>query len=204
MAVDRAPAEAREPALRALPGQVDLLLRRLDAPPGLAARLRAVHDVAHRLIDLLRRRYPGVRVDREAVVYGAATHDIGRFIQAGELPGAGSAHARIGHLDQAEGPVADGTDVTFEDLLVRLADTICRTERVPELEQLVVEHLAAASRQEPWEAFVVLDDILGELAEGGRPRQAGTPEGQWSRSVTRRASVSSSRAGRSAGLIDHS
>jgi hypothetical protein len=36
---------------------------------------------------------------------------------------------------------------------------------VPELEQLVVEHLAAASRQEPWETFVTLDDILGELAE---------------------------------------
>jgi hypothetical protein len=163
MATYRALTEAGEPTLRALPGQVDLLLRRLDAPPTLTAQLRAVHDVAHRLIDLLRRRYPGVRIDRETVLYGAATHDIGRAVRDGELPGPESAHERIGHLGQAEVPAAEWADVTFEDLLVSLADKICRTERVPELEQLIVEHLVAASRQEPWEAFVSLDDILGEL-----------------------------------------
>jgi hypothetical protein len=173
MAPDRAPAEASEPALRALPGQVDLLLRRLDAPPRLTARLRAVHDVAHRLIDLLRRRYPGVRIDREAGLYGAATHDIGRAIRAGELPGPGSAHERIGHLGPAAGPAEVAE--TFEDLLVSLADKVCRTERVPELEQLVVQHLAAVSRQEPWEAFVALDDILGEVAEGHGLRRAANP-----------------------------
>jgi hypothetical protein len=162
MATDRTLTETGEPTLRALPGQVDLLLRRLDAPPGLTARLRAVHDVAHRLVDLLRRRYPGVRIDREAVLYGAAARDIGRSLRAGELPGLESAHAGFG---EAEEPAADWADVTFEDLLVSLADTVCGTERVPELEQLVVEHLAAASRQEPWETFVTLDDILGELAE---------------------------------------
>jgi hypothetical protein len=171
MAPDRALAEAGETTLRALPDQVDLLLRRLDAPPRLAAQLRAVHDAAHRLIDLLHRRYPGVRIDREAVLYGAATHDIGRSIRAGELAGPGSAHEGIGPLDQAGWPAADWADVTFEDLLVSLADKICRAERVPELEQLVVEHLTAASRQEPWETFVALDDILGELTEGTGPRR---------------------------------
>ena len=35
-----------DPGLRPLPERVSLLLRELDAPPRLAAHLRAVHDVA--------------------------------------------------------------------------------------------------------------------------------------------------------------
>jgi hypothetical protein len=185
VALDRALTESGEPALRALPEQVDILLRRLDVPPRLAAHLRAVHDVAHRLIDLLSRRYPGVGIDREAVLYGAATHDIGKSIRTGELSGPGSAHEKIGYrllldhgvterLARFASTHADWTraDVTFEDLLVSLADKVWKAKRVPELEQLVVDHLAAAARQEPWEAFMALDDILGELAEDADQRLA--------------------------------
>jgi HD superfamily phosphodiesterase len=185
MALDRALTESVEPALRPLPDQVEALLRRLEAPPRLAAHLRAVHDVAHRLVDLLSRRYPGVRIDREAVLYGAATHDIGKVIQTGELSGPGSAHERIGYRLLLDHGVAErlarfarthaewaGADVTFEDLLVSLADKVWKAKRVPELEQRVVDHLAAATRQEPWEVFLTLDDILAELAGDADQRLA--------------------------------
>jgi hypothetical protein len=164
---------------------VELLLRHLNVPPRLAAHLRAVHDVAYRLVDLLSRRYPGVRIDREAVIYGAATHDIGKSVRPEELSGPGSAHEEIGYRLLLDHGVAEGVarfarthaewagaDVTFEDLLVSLADKVWKGKRVPELEQLIVDHLAAASRQEPWEVFMALDDILGELAEGADQRLA--------------------------------
>jgi hypothetical protein len=182
-ALDR--ALTGEPGIRPLPDEVDRLLRRLDAPPRLAAHLRAVHDVAYRLLDLLSERYPDVTVDREAVLYGAATHDIGKSIVTEELSGPGSAHERRGHRLLLDLGVAerlarfarthaawDGPGIAFEDLLVSLADKVWKAKRVPDLEQRVVEHLAAAIGQEPWEVFMALDDMLTGLAAGADRRLA--------------------------------
>ncbi|MDG4821079.1 phosphohydrolase [Asanoa sp. WMMD1127] len=83
--------------LRPLPVEVADLLVALDAPPRLAAHLRAVHDVACQLTTALRARYPALIFDREAVHYGAATHDIGKVIHPEELSGPGSAHEPAGH-----------------------------------------------------------------------------------------------------------
>jgi hypothetical protein len=60
-----------------LPPNVAQLLERLSAPPRLAAHLRLVHDVAGQFVDLLASGHPDLIVDRDAVVFGAATHDIG-------------------------------------------------------------------------------------------------------------------------------
>ncbi|MFI6823458.1 hypothetical protein ACIBJE_21250 [Micromonospora sp. NPDC050187] len=57
-----------------------------------------------------------------------------------------------------------GTTVELEDLLVSLADKIWKAKRVPDLEQLVVDRLAAASGQEPWQTFLNLDDHLDKIA----------------------------------------
>ncbi|WP_285630767.1 HD domain-containing protein [Actinoallomurus iriomotensis] len=174
-----------EAGLRPLPEEVDGLLRRLDAPPRLGAHLRAVHDVACRLLDALYERFPGVDVDQEAVRYGAATHDVGKTYVTAELSGPGSEHERRGHrllLDHGvEERLArfarthgswDGPDVTFEDLLVSLADKVWKGKRVPHLEQRVVDHLATAVGQEPWEVFMTLDDLLTELAADADRRLA--------------------------------
>lgn len=48
----------------------------LGAPPRLAAHLRAVHDVAHQLIDWIGQRYLGLHLDR----------DPGRLL-GGDIPG---------------------------------------------------------------------------------------------------------------------
>ncbi|MEO3872455.1 hypothetical protein ABGB18_26885 [Nonomuraea sp. B12E4] len=64
-----------------LPRRAEELLRELDAPPRLAAHLRAVHDAALDLLSWLADHHPEVAVDREAVLFGAATHDIGKCRQ---------------------------------------------------------------------------------------------------------------------------
>ncbi|MEH0933920.1 hypothetical protein [Micromonospora psammae] len=56
------------------------------------------------------------------------------------------------------------TAVEFEDLLVSLADKIWKAKRVPDLEQLVVDRLAAASGEEPWQESLNLDDHLDKIA----------------------------------------
>ena len=52
-ALRRALTDRGEPPLRPLPNQVNELLESLNAPPRLAAHLRAVHDVAWQLTQAL-------------------------------------------------------------------------------------------------------------------------------------------------------
>lgn len=184
-ALDRALSEPGEPKLHQLPDRADDLLRELDAPPRLAAHLRAVHDVAHRLLDWMGEEHPDLVIDRAAVLFGAATHDIGKTIHTGELSGPGSAHEQVGYrllLDHRIDPAmarfarthADwtGPGIVIEDLVVSLADKVWKAKRVPDLEQMITDHLATASRRQPWEAFMAIDDFLTLLAEDADRRLA--------------------------------
>src|SRR4051812_33975635 len=93
----RALTDPGEPPLVSLPPQVTELLETLGAPPRLAAHLRVVHDVARQLTRALADQCPQLRFDRDAVLFGAATHDIGKTIHLGELTGPGSAHEEAGY-----------------------------------------------------------------------------------------------------------
>lgn len=165
--------DAGHPPLRPLPDQAARLLRDLDAPPRLAAHLRLVHDVAHQLVAWVTGRYPALAVDREAVLFGAATHDIGKTAHIAELSGLGSAHEKAGR----ELLLANGFSerlarfaathaawrepgIVIEDLLVSVADKVWKNKRVPDLEDLVVARLAESSGRTSWEEFLALDDIL--------------------------------------------
>jgi hypothetical protein len=83
--------------LRELPVEAVRLLDALHAQPRLAAHLRLVHDVAAALTVALERRRPAPAFDRAAVLFGAATHDIGKVAYPTELTGPGSAHEPAGH-----------------------------------------------------------------------------------------------------------
>jgi hypothetical protein len=173
----RALTDPGDPALRPLPSRAAALLEELQAPPRLAAHLRAVHDVAHQLADWVQLHHPGATFDRAAVEFGAAVHDIGKVRHPEELSGPGSAHEPAGYelllgLGVAEELArfarthADWTaaGVGLEDLLVSLADKVWKAKRVAELEQLVTERLAAAGGQPPWEVFMALDDVLDRIS----------------------------------------
>ncbi|MFC0544437.1 HD domain-containing protein [Kutzneria chonburiensis] len=159
-----------ESSLRPLPAGAAELLRELDAPPRLAAHLRAVHDVAAQLVDWFDGR---LELDADAVLFGAATHDIGKVIHRDELSGPGHRHEPAGRdLLLSHGIPAQlarfaanhaswaAPDITAEDLVVSLADKIWKAKRVPDLEELVVARLPG----EPWQAFLELDDELTRIA----------------------------------------
>jgi hypothetical protein len=94
--LSRAMTGAVDPPLLPLPDRVVELLSELSSPARLAAHLRAVHDVAHQLVDWVELRCPAVRFDREAVLFGAATHDVGKTVHVSELSGPGAAHEEAG------------------------------------------------------------------------------------------------------------
>lgn len=178
-------------ALRSLPERVEVLLESLDAPARLAAHLRAVHDVAWQLADWVQQHYGATQFDRQAMLFGSATHDIGKILHPDELSKPGSAHEQAGYelllahgFDDSYARFArthgswTTADVRMEDLLVSLADKIWKAKRVPELEQLVVARLAANGGQQPWQVFMALDDELNRIATDADRRlafQAGYP-----------------------------
>jgi hypothetical protein len=144
--------------------------------------LRAVHDVAFELVDWVEARYPAVAVDRDAVLFGAATHDVGKTLHPEELTGPGSAHGAAGRdllLSHGFAPALarfaathtgwEGPTVTIEDLLVSTADKVWKDKRVPELEDRLVRALALATGREPWQEYLALDDLLVRLGgDAGR------------------------------------
>jgi hypothetical protein len=173
------------PPLRPLPESVAERLTDLDCPPRPAAHLRAVHDVAHQLVDWTGRHRPAVALDGEAVLFGAATHDIGKTLHPAEPSGPGSAHEEAGRtllLGRGVAPelarfaathaswTAPG--VALEDLLVSLADKVGKNKRVPGLEDLVVTRLAEATGGAAWEEFAALDDLLTAVGEDADRRLA--------------------------------
>lgn len=123
-------------------------------------------------------------VDAHAVLFGAATHDIGKALRPGELSGPGSEHEHAGRdVLLAHGipaPLAKyaalhstvGADSTLDELLVSLADTVWKGKRRTPLEDRVVALLAAASGREVWDEFLKLDTVLTAIADGADERLA--------------------------------
>ncbi|MFB7473323.1 HD domain-containing protein [Kitasatospora sp. NPDC056184] len=166
-----------------LPAAAVALLAAVDAPPRLTAHLGLVHEVAVTILDGCAGY--GVPVDREAVLFGAATHDIGKAVHREELSVPGSLHERAGYeLLPAHGVPERlarfaGTHgswgapgATVEDLLVSLADKAWKDSRVRDLEDRVVARLAQASGREPWEVFLALDDLLAGIGADAPRRLA--------------------------------
>jgi hypothetical protein len=183
--LESALTEAADPLLLALPESAADLLRALSAPPRLAAHLRAVHDVAVQLSAWTADRHPALAVDQAAVAFGAATHDIGKVLFPAELSGPGSRHEPAGFdLLIAHGVPIDlarfarthaaWTDpgIVLEDLVVSLADKVWKAKRIPDLEQLLVDRIAANAASPTWQAFLDLDDELSRLADGADARLA--------------------------------
>ncbi|MFD8479232.1 HD domain-containing protein [Kitasatospora sp. NPDC059673] len=167
-----------------LPDEVALLLAELAAPPRLVAHLRLVHDVAVRLVDGSAALWPGLEFDRAAVLFGAATHDVGKAVHRAELSGPGSAHEAAGRelllaagvapqlARFAAGHASWGPHSGVEDLLVSLADKVWKNKRVPDLEDLLVGAVVRAGGGERWEVFLALDELLTAIGDGAEERLA--------------------------------
>jgi HD domain-containing protein len=181
----RALRDASAPPLRLLPGTAADLLEQLQAPPRLAAHLRLVHDVACQIAGWAEGRYPALGYDRDAMLFGAATHDIGKTIHVAELSAPGSEHEEAGRqLLLAHGISPElarfaathaswtGPGITVEDLMVSVADKAWKNKRVPELEDLLVARLAQASGRDAWEEFLALDGLLETIGDDADDRLA--------------------------------
>jgi hypothetical protein len=173
-------------AYRPLPDLGMRMLTEASAPPRLIAHLILVHDVACDFVAQLKLRFPNLQFDSDSVLFGAATHDIGKAVHREELSGQGSLHEirgqqillecgideRLARFAATHGRWKSEPDFPLEDLLVALADNCWRGKRVSELEALVVERLATQSHEPEWKCFSILDEVLQDLASDADARLA--------------------------------
>jgi hypothetical protein len=167
-----------------LPPAAQGLCQQLNAPPRLVVHLQLVHEAAGKIIFGLKKAFPGFVLDEPAILFGAATHDLGKTLHPEELRASGEKH-------QEDGPallISKGVDsrlarfalthgrwddtMSAEDFVVALADEVWKGRRFPDLEALLVKRIAGQTRVPEWQVFSQLDEILGEIAEGADERLA--------------------------------
>ncbi len=170
--------------LHPLPPEISQLLRGLDAPPKLVAHLALVHAAAVTLTGKLKEQWPDLLYDQQAVLIGAAMHDIGKVLYPRELTQPGNQHEEAGPgLLIAHGLSEDHARfartharwqqedaVQLEDLLVAFADHIWKGARNNLLEEEIARRIAPLCNETFWDVYLQLDEIADELAEGAHER----------------------------------
>jgi hypothetical protein len=175
-----------------LPAAVEGLLAARGASPRLTAHLMLVHDTAVSLTAGVSAAWPRVTYDRQAVLLGAATHDVGKVVHPEELSGPGHAHEEAGVRLLIESGIterqarfartharweeqlhgAQGRESGLEDLLVALSDKVWKGKRAEALEQATAQIIAARSGEALWQVWLALDDLLSGLAATADERLA--------------------------------
>jgi putative nucleotidyltransferase with HDIG domain len=172
------PMPENDLSLNPLPKQVEEICSAVGAPLCLIAHLILVHDTAVKLVNQLKIWLPDLRFDTDAVLFGAATHDIGKALHPVELIGPGSQHevngadlltqhgvpADLARFTSSHATWKQEHSLTIEDLLVALADNCWRGGQNMELEDLIIEHIAIKTSKKTWEVFLTLDEILAQLS----------------------------------------
>lgn len=171
---------------QALPEEVLDICEASSAPPRLIAHLTLVHDVASKLLARIRVVFPCLQIEESDVLFGAATHDLGKAAIRQELSEPGRLHEQKGaamlkalgvpekkaRFAITHGEWEDSHSLQLEDLLVALADNCWKGKRVSDLETRIVEHIALATNTPIWEVFASLDDMLQEVTASADARLA--------------------------------
>ena len=157
------------------------LLKELGANDRLIVHLQLVGEAAEILIGKCNNL--SIPFDSRLVELGVAVHDAGKIKYPGELDGPGSRHEPEGErlllANGVEPRIArcclsharfNEMEVSFEELLVALADKLWKGKRASELELQVIDRAAALLGKHRWELFTELDSTFEEIASGGIDR----------------------------------
>ena len=159
------------------------LLVSLGAPERLILHARLVGEAADALLAALRPL--GLEVREDLVRLGAALHDAGKILHPHELDAPGNDHEPGGEGLLLKAGVSPeiarfcvsharftAMPVSFEELLVALADHLWKGKRAEALELRVIDAASSLSGKDRWEIFTGLDECFEAIAVQGDERLA--------------------------------
>ena len=165
------------------PEEAYSLLQSLGAPKRLLVHAQLVAGAAEGVLAALRPL--GVPVREDIVRLSAVLHDAGKIAHPGELGAPGSAHEAAGEALLLAAGVAPAVArcclaharyetmaVSFEELLVALADKLWKGRREAGLELRVIDGAAALLGKGRWDVFAELDGCFERIAAEGDERLA--------------------------------
>ncbi len=163
--------------IESLPAEVINLLEILNAPTRLRRHLSIVHSTALELIKAFQENWLALDMDTNAILFGAATHDIGKIIITKELYSKGNLHEAVGYnllLEQGFSPYLsrfakthgnwNSESSTLEDLLVTLSDKIWKGKRINELEEQISLIISQQLSLDFWETYQKLNLMLERIS----------------------------------------
>ena len=166
--------------LHPLPPKALELLERHGASPYLIAHHRLVHDCAVQLLEALQGLpFMLPPADREAILFGAATHDIGKATATAELTQPGKTHEVIGEsmllaagvpenlarFARTHGLPSGHTDLHLNDLLVITADTLWKGKRVDTLLDAVTTQISQRISRDYWSIEPDISHVADDIVE---------------------------------------
>lgn len=166
-----------------LPIEIKNILKKHDSPERLNRHLRLVSFTASNLLSEIDNEWNQLKVNKDFVMFGAATHDIGKVISQNEIYGSGNQHESIGKNLLLENGFSEelsrfalthgnwkSKDVILEDLLVTLADKIWKGKRINELEELICQEISKRIELDFWEIYQKLNLILDKISLSAQSR----------------------------------
>lgn len=162
--------------IKDLPEELMALLINLNAPERLHKHSRIVYSTAAELLQKLKDKWPALELDEELILFGAATHDIGKCVVPEELNESGKLHEAAGLkllMDQGYPQekvkfcITHGAwpseNLYIDDLFVILSDKIWKGTRIYQLEEMIALKLYTLLKIDFWDIHAVLDEIITEI-----------------------------------------
>ena len=169
--------------MKELPKDIQDLLVQNAAPMLLERHLTIVYNVGIELTIKLMQAWPNLNVVREEILFGTATHDIGKMFETNELGHSGNLHEQVGYeflvrqgipenlarFAKTHGDWRD-ENLKVEDLIVSLADKIWKGKRIDELEERLATMISKDLDLDYWDVTMKLDSIISRIIIGADKR----------------------------------
>ena len=166
-----------------LPEIINTLLEEFEAPKRLKRHLQLVTKVADTITKEVTIHFQNLIINKNEVIFGAASHDIGKLLIQKELFEKGKKHEQAGfdfliqhgfskdlaRFTKTHGQ-KDFNDLPLEDLLVILSDKIWKGKRVNELEEIIVDNISKKTQIEYWKIFTKMDNIISSISQTSEAR----------------------------------
>ncbi|AZA98514.1 HD domain-containing protein [Chryseobacterium joostei] len=166
-----------------IPQNIQSILDDLHCPILLNRHLILVYNLGLDLTEKIIFEFPTLRLLTDEIVFGTATHDIGKIIEKNELREKGKQHEQTGYKilmdygikeNLARFTITHGDweneNLAIEDLIVTLADKIWKGQRIDKLEEKVIAEISKLTNIDYWTVYLKIDNIISQIINGSDKR----------------------------------